>query len=344
MPRLTLIGPVFIPSRGDQPSGRPILFMTLLSALKRMGTVHEIIDSNRYNHIPKVGRPLSALWVMANVKRLAGSEIVSFHGAGPGIARIGGRLLRYTRHHGIRFSVHVFGGAFGSYYNLATLNERRRISDVLRDADGAFFETHELVRFFKPLNPNTWWFPNIREAPPNGLRRRRDYTRRFVFVGAVRPEKGVHEVIELAERLGSAYQIDVFGPLMSGVTSGDFEGMRARYRGVLSPDTVAATLSGYDALLLPTDYSGEGYPGVIIEALSVGIPSIASRHAGIPEMLVDGESGFLVQPRSVEDLVSAVYRLERQDVRVLQEHCLHRFQYFESIAQTKLFIERLGLS
>ena len=343
MPKLTLIGPVFIPSRGDKPGGRSVLFMNLLSELDRIGTPYEVVDSNPYNYIPKVGRSLSALWVMASARRLATAENVSFHGAGPGIAEIGSRLLRYTQQNDTRLSVRVFGGVFKKHYNAARPSEKQRIEHVLRNVHAAFFETQEQVEFFKSLNPNTYWFPNNRATPSPGVGRSGDYARRFVFVGHVRPEKGVREVIELGQRLGPSYQIDIFGPMMNGVTSRDFDGKQAKYRGVLSPDNVATTLADYDALLLPTDLY-EGYPGVIIEALSVGVPSIASRHGGIPEIFVDGESGFLITARSVDDLMLAVYRLERQDLHAVREQCLHRFQLFDSAEQTKLFLQRLGVS
>ena len=344
MPQLMLIGPVFIPSRGDKPGGRPVSFMTLLAELDRIGIPYEAVDSNPYNHIPKVGRPLSALWVMANAKRLAASENVSFYGAGAGIGGIGSRLLRYTRQNGSRFSIRVFGGAFKSYYNTASRREKQRIEHVLRNVHAVFFQIQEQVEFFKSLNPNTYWLPNNRAAPPPGVRRSGDYARSFVFVGDVRPEKGVREVIELGERLGPSYQVDVFGPMMNGVTRHDFDGKQAKYRGVLSPDKVATTMAHYDALLLPSDYSGEGHPGVIIEALSVGVPSIASRHAGISEIIADGESGFLVTPRSVDDLVLMVHRLEQQDLYAVRERCLRRFRLFDSAEQTRLFLQRLGVS
>ena len=149
----------------------------------------------------------------------------------------------------------------------------------------------------------------------------RNYGRRFVFVGHVSPEKGVREIIALAERLGAGYEVDVFGPTNGGIPVSEFAGKRATYRGVLAPDQVAATIARYNALLLPTSYAGEGFPGVVIEAMSVGVPSIASRHAGIPEIIVDGQCGFLVAPRSTDDLLSAVKRLEHHELAAIRRQC-----------------------
>ncbi|MCI0650717.1 MAG: glycosyltransferase, partial [Planctomycetes bacterium] len=52
----------------------------------------------------------------------------------------------------------------------------------------------------------------------------------------------------------------------------------------------------------------EGLPVVIMEALAMGRAVIASRVAAIPELVVDGESGLLVTPSSVQDLVRALER------------------------------------
>jgi len=341
-PPLTVIGPMFAPRRSNVPDGRRVSFMILLAELDRLGLQYEAVNSNRYNHLPKIGRLLSALWLMANAGRLGNGEIVSFNGAGAGVASIGGRLLRYTRQQGTQLSVRVFGGAFKHYYISASSRERGRIEGVLQNLRAVFFETLEQVEFFKSFCPNTYWFPNNRPASPPGGIHAGGYTKKLVFVGHVKPDKGAYQVIELAQRLGPSYQVDVFGPLMDGVTSRDFVGKQARYRGILSPDRVAPTVAKYDALLLPTSYSGEGEPGVIIEALSVGVPSIATRVAGIPEVLVDGETGFLVAPGSVEDLVSAVRRCEHQEPHAVRERCLRQFTSFDSAKQTELFLKRLG--
>src|SRR5262249_28077613 len=135
---VVLIGPIFT-GRNCKPAGRSVLFMTLLSELDRMRIPYQAVDSNRYIDIPKLGRPLSALWVMANAKRLTINKNVSFHGAGAGISRIGGRLLRYTENTDTRLSIRVFGGAFKRYYDAASSVEKERIKRVLRNVFAIFF-------------------------------------------------------------------------------------------------------------------------------------------------------------------------------------------------------------
>lgn len=61
-----------------------------------------------------------------------------------------------------------------------------------------------------------------------------------------------------------------------------------------------------DVLLLPSYYGNEAQPLVVLEAMNAGVPVIATRHGGIPEIIEHGEEGFLVSPRQPEVLAAAV--------------------------------------
>lgn len=68
-----------------------------------------------------------------------------------------------------------------------------------------------------------------------------------------------------------------------------------------------------DVLLLPTYYANEAQPHVLIEAMNAGIPVVTTRHAGISEMIRDGEEGLLVPARSPRALADAIIRLANVD-------------------------------
>lgn len=63
-----------------------------------------------------------------------------------------------------------------------------------------------------------------------------------------------------------------------------------------------------DVLILPS-VAYEDFPNVVLEAMALAKPVISSRLAGVPEQVVDGESGFLVAPRNVEQLALAITEL-----------------------------------
>jgi glycosyltransferase involved in cell wall biosynthesis len=72
-----------------------------------------------------------------------------------------------------------------------------------------------------------------------------------------------------------------------------------------------------DILVLPSLYK-EGLPNVILEAMSMHLPVVASRMAGIPEVVKNGETGCLVEPGDAAGLAAAVDELWR-DRKVYQE-------------------------
>jgi glycosyltransferase involved in cell wall biosynthesis len=62
-----------------------------------------------------------------------------------------------------------------------------------------------------------------------------------------------------------------------------------------------------DLFTLPS--ATEGCPGVLLEAMAAGVPVVASRVGGIPEVVRDGRTALLVAPGDVEDLASAIARM-----------------------------------
>ena len=64
-------------------------------------------------------------------------------------------------------------------------------------------------------------------------------------------------------------------------------------------------------LALPSIWP-ETFSIVLREALSAGLPVVASRIGAIPEVIRDGENGLLVTPGSVDDLAAALARLARE--------------------------------
>lgn len=68
-------------------------------------------------------------------------------------------------------------------------------------------------------------------------------------------------------------------------------------------------LAAMDLFLLPSTW--EGLPVSILEALHAGVPVIATRVGGIPEIIRDGQEGLLIEPRRPDQIAEAVIRLAR---------------------------------
>ncbi len=74
---------------------------------------------------------------------------------------------------------------------------------------------------------------------------------------------------------------------------------------------IPEVLKAYDVFVLPS--IAEGLPGALLEAMATGIPVIASRVGGVPEILEDPSLGIMVSPSSTDELASAMERLRSMD-------------------------------
>jgi glycosyltransferase involved in cell wall biosynthesis len=82
-------------------------------------------------------------------------------------------------------------------------------------------------------------------------------------------------------------------------------GNRVSFIGVV--DEIAAHLGSLDMLVVPSVFDGR--PVVVLEALALGVPVIATRVGGLPALVHDGETGFLVEPGDTEAIAQHVRRL-----------------------------------
>lgn len=127
--------------------------------------------------------------------------------------------------------------------------------------------------------------------------------------------KGVDKLIDLAARCSGDVRIAVYGPvddesLVEKIRS--LPGDTIYYGGVLNRQGVKACLASADVLILPTTYTSEGYPGVIIEAAEAGLPSIVSSSSRGPAELVEKIGfGWIADFSDLESVVRLLQRVRK---------------------------------
>jgi glycosyltransferase involved in cell wall biosynthesis len=137
-------------------------------------------------------------------------------------------------------------------------------------------------------------------------------TRRLVSVGRLSEQKGQLLLVEAARRLDSEgldFEVVIGGdgPLRGQIESAITRhglGDRVRLAGWMSEGQVREAIVESRALVLPS--FAEGLPVTIMEAFALGRPVIATAIAGVPELVRDGVSGWIVPAGSVEGLVVAM--------------------------------------
>jgi UDP-glucose:tetrahydrobiopterin glucosyltransferase len=92
----------------------------------------------------------------------------------------------------------------------------------------------------------------------------------------------------------------------------DYPDAPIEYLGFLSTNELQKHLRDCRALLMTPRWV-EAFGNVAIEALACGVPVIAYRRGGPAEIVRDGETGWLVEPDSVEGLVNGIEKLDKID-------------------------------
>lgn len=189
----------------------------------------------------------------------------------------------------------------------------------------------------------------FRQASEN-LNRSKSNQVRLLFVGRLADGKGLFDLLSAIDQMqDSNIRLDIIG---DGPIRSDIQNAVNR-RGLDDIvtihgycDDVPSAMATADILVLPS--YREGTPRVITEARATGLPVVATDIAGIPEMVRDGETGFLVPPGDVDkfrshlqDLVSSPDLRRRMSDRT--QEGLERFER-ETTAQAYRDLYRAVLS
>ena len=149
---------------------------------------------------------------------------------------------------------------------------------------------------------------------------RRDSDGYLVFFGRIHPEKGTADAIEVARRAGRPLVIagiiqdqNYFDREVAPHVDGD----RVRYLGPVGSDKRSEVLGGADALLHLIHFD-EPFGLSMIEAMACGVPVIAIGRGSVPEIVVNGETGFVVSDRDAA--AAAVERIDTVDRAAVRKH------------------------
>jgi colanic acid/amylovoran biosynthesis glycosyltransferase len=162
----------------------------------------------------------------------------------------------------------------------------------------------------------------------------------FHFRKSVRPIKGTIKILSVArlvDKKGIKYSIEAIAKVLKshddieysiagdGPLKLELEHMIRRFKlerhvrllGWRTQTQVNTLMKQSDILLAPSvtseDGDQEGIPVVLMEALAMGLPVISTYHSGIPELIIDGQTGLLVQERDSSALAAKLNELIGND-------------------------------
>ena len=160
----------------------------------------------------------------------------------------------------------------------------------------------------------------------------------LLSLGALTWEKDPIAHVEIGARVlsqvpGSMHVIAGDGPLRSEVESAVIaKGLADRVLVLGSREDLADILAASDVMLLAS--ATEGMPGAVIEAGMAGLPVAGYSVAGVPEVVLDGETGFLSSPGDLDALADSAVRLllSEEERKRMGERASHRCREHFDIA------------
>lgn len=163
----------------------------------------------------------------------------------------------------------------------------------------------------------------------------------LLFAGRLAPEKAPHLAIEAAISAGRSIRlVGGIEPKHQGYFSEKIEpflsSQDVEYVGPLSRSEIAVEYANAAALVMPLEWD-EPFGLVVVEAMAAGTPVVAWARGAMPELVRDGETGFLVS--TVDEAVDAIGRIERIDRSSCRKAAASRFS-IDSMARGYLEVYR----
>ncbi|MGE0315523.1 MAG: glycosyltransferase family 4 protein [Lautropia sp.] len=329
------------PTPSDHPSrigGTTTSFSLLAAYLRERDPALKVVSTNRWR-LP-AERIVNALDVLLRCAvGVPRADVVMLNANPAGAVVLGPLIHAYCRLWRRPFVFRMFGGDLIEVVDALPRWLRAVFERTVLRADLVLLQTQRLVSHFQRAGRRVAWLPNAR-PPPDVRRPTGAYARRLVFVGTIRASKGVDAVLRFRERHRATHEVHLYGPIAEAAYR--WLEHDEDYRGVAKPDEILLALADHDLLLLPTRHPGEGYPGVVIEANSVGLPVVATRWLGIPELVHDGENGLLVAPGDDAAFEEAILSIDDARFQRMSAAALSRARTFETTEVYATMLDRIA--
>lgn len=146
----------------------------------------------------------------------------------------------------------------------------------------------------------------------------------ILFVGSLTPYKGPDILVRAMTKVINGVPDIKLVFVGSGKMESELKGLAKRlnvdkcikFAGFVEEDLKHLYYKATDVFCLPSTMSTESFGIVNLEAMACGVPVVASKIGGIPDVVKDGENGLLVPPTDSEALADAmIYLLENEEVR-----------------------------
>jgi glycosyltransferase involved in cell wall biosynthesis len=271
---------------------RWVKIFTALKAWVRVATLLRTLDAPLV-HVQTASRgSFWRKWVVCLMARAAGRPyLIHLHGGG---------FANFYEHESSLLARHFIRGALAHAALVIALSEQWR-GRLLKICPGANVE----------VLPNAVAVPA--KLPARGCQ---DAEPVLLFLGHLLRDKGVYDLVRAFARVVARFPrarlvLGGIGNIVEVTQLAKQLGIQERVAcpGWLGPQQKDAALANSTVFVLPS--YAEGMPIALLEAMSWGLPVIATPVGGIPQVVTSEANGLLVDPGNVDSLADALMRLLR---------------------------------
>jgi len=132
----------------------------------------------------------------------------------------------------------------------------------------------------------------------------------LLFIGRLQPEKGLAEAVQIARMTGE--KLLIIGPPVTGeywdkkVTP--YLGDKIQYLGFMPREKLFKYYQRAKATLVPIQWE-EPFGLILTESMACGTPVIAFEKGSVPEIVIDGKTGFIIKDNNLEAMAGAVKKI-----------------------------------
>ncbi|MEM9544426.1 MAG: glycosyltransferase [Bacteroidota bacterium] len=338
MRKILFIGP--LPDlKNGKIGGARVSFALLKDYVTSRYTEHDFINIDQHGRT-KLGYVKNLIYVLASfLKRIKNVDVVMLNFSQKGAIYLAPVLFFLAKARSKKVVFRMFGGSMQEIFQSRKWIRWLWKKTILR-SDILVLQTKSLINYFSNYSNDIYWLPTSRKSQISTDEIHKSFRKRFVFVSQVKEAKGVSLILEAARHFDAEYTFDIYGPVHENHYLEDAK-FNACYKGALKPEDVLPTLAKYDVLLLPTHYPGEGYPGIIIEAYSMGLPVITTSWLYIPEIVEDGRTGMLINPKDAKALIQAIQSFDETNYGAFSMRARNKYDEFDADVINEKLLNKL---
>ncbi len=226
-------------------------------------------------------------------------------------------LHKLCKKNGIPDIIHLHGSEFKKWFDESDDKKKEEIKTLLKESAGVIVLGDKWKEVVKKIEPTT------KAVVVNNTVRIPNCTVEWnlpitvLFMGVLIKRKGVADLIRAVDILKKKNRLDnvKFVIAGSGVEEAELKTMCKKleldkyinFVGWTSGEKKERLFRESQMLVLPS--YNEGLPVSILEAISYGMPVVATCVGDISAAIIDGENGYLVEPGDVDALANSIYKL-----------------------------------